>query len=86
MLSSLILLQSLHVNFRSGRVSTPSRLDVSCSVRITFSNNYLTVQYLLLHIFRTGETNPADSKPGTIRGDFAIHVSNFITSLIGLLK
>ena len=22
-----------------------------------------------------GETNPADSKPGTIRGDFCIHVS-----------
>jgi len=24
-----------------------------------------------------GETNPADSKPGTIRGDFAVHVSFF---------
>ena len=32
-----------------------------------------------LHAVKTGrvmlgETNPADSKPGTIRGDFAIHV------------
>ena len=29
-----------------------------------------------------GETNPAASLPGTIRGDFAIHVSN---SILGIL-
>lgn len=29
-----------------------------------------------------GETNPADSKPGTIRGDFCIQVGRFVLSLL----
>ena len=29
-----------------------------------------------------GETNPADSKPGTIRGDLCIQVGRFVLSLL----
>lgn len=29
-----------------------------------------------------GETNPADSKPGTIRGDFCIQVGRFVFNLL----
>lgn len=31
-----------------------------------------------------GETNPADSKPGTIRGDFCIQVGRFVLSLLSV--
>lgn len=33
-----------------------------------------------------GETNPADSKPGTIRGDFCIQVGRFVCSVSMLLR
>lgn len=31
-----------------------------------------------------GETNPADSKPGTIRGDFCIQVGRYVLSLLSI--
>ena len=33
-----------------------------------------------------GETNPADSKPGTIRGDFAVHVSGVYYRHLGYFR
>ena len=35
----------------------------------------MTLDYVRLHQVMLGETNPADSKPGTIRGDYCITVA-----------
>ena len=52
-------------------------------INIFGSYSGIILFFLYFSIIQTGrvmlgETNPADSKPGTIRGDFAVQVSYFI--------